>query len=58
MGGSPYNRTEQELSTFFERLRRFLETAINELDAVPMTFSEYRRQVVSSPYLQPARVPA
>ena len=58
VGGSPYNRTEQELSTFFERLRRFLETAINELDAVPMTFSEYRRQVVSSPYLQPARVPA
>jgi hypothetical protein len=58
VGGSPYNRTEQDLSAFFDRLRRFLETAINELDAVPMTFSEYRRQVVSSPYLQPARVPA
>ena len=50
VGGSPYNRTDTELSAFFERLERFFEAARTELGAVPMTFSEYRRTVVSAPY--------
>jgi hypothetical protein len=58
VGGSPYNRTEAELSGFFNRLERFFEAAFNEMDAVPMTFSEYRRRVVSSPHQQRARVSA
>ena len=58
VGGSPYNRTDAELSGFFDRLGRFLDAAIKEMGAVPMTFSEYRRQVVSAPYAQGARVSA
>jgi hypothetical protein len=55
VGGSPYNRTDAELSAFFERLDRFLKVAIEELDAAPMTFSEYRRSVVSAPFPDRAR---
>ena len=58
VGGSPYNRTDAELSGFFDRLERFLDAALKEMGAVPMTFSEYRRQVVSAPYPQGARVSA
>ena len=50
VGGSPYNRTEAELDAFFGRLRRFFETAAAELDAMPMTFDEYRQRAVSAPY--------
>jgi hypothetical protein len=56
VGGSPYNRTESELTAFFDRLQRFLEAATGEVGAVPMTFSEYRHHVVSAPY--PKAVPA
>ena len=56
VGGSPYNRTDAELTAFFARLQRFLEVATGELSAVPMTFSECRQQVVSAPY--PHRVRA
>ena len=31
VGGSPYNRTESELSGFFDRLGRFFEYASREL---------------------------
>lgn len=41
VGGSPYNRTAQELSEFLARLERFFEFAIAELGAVPVTFSEF-----------------
>jgi len=58
VGGSPYNRTDAELSGFFDRLERFFDAALKEMGAVPMTFSEYRRQVVSAPYPQGARVSA
>jgi peptidoglycan/xylan/chitin deacetylase (PgdA/CDA1 family) len=58
VGGSPYNRNDAELSAFFDRLRRFIETALNDLDAVPMTFSEFRRSAVSVPHPQPARATA
>jgi hypothetical protein len=41
-GGSPYNRTEVELTAFFDRLDRFLAFATRELHATPMTFREFR----------------
>jgi hypothetical protein len=40
-GGSPYNRTAQELAEFFVRLGGFFEFAIGELGAVPVTFGEF-----------------
>jgi hypothetical protein len=58
VGGSPYNRTEGELTAFFGRLERFLAAATGELGVVPMTFSEYRRHVVSAPYPQAVRATA
>ena len=58
VGGSPYNRTDQELTNFFDRLARFLDTAVNEMGASPMTFSEYRRGAVSAPYPALARASA
>jgi hypothetical protein len=42
-GGSPYNRTEEELAAFFERLERFFEFARGTLKAVPATFIQFRR---------------
>jgi hypothetical protein len=48
VGGSPYNKTEGELSAFFERLERFLRFAIVELGARPMTFAEFRQEVVTA----------
>jgi hypothetical protein len=41
VGGSPYNRTPQELHAFFARLERFFEFAVGELGAVPATFGEF-----------------
>jgi peptidoglycan/xylan/chitin deacetylase (PgdA/CDA1 family) len=40
VGGSPYNRTDAELSAFFDRLGRFLAFATQEAGATPMTFRE------------------
>jgi hypothetical protein len=42
VGGSPYNRTEAELSAFMDRLDRFLAFAVKELGASPATFAEFR----------------
>jgi peptidoglycan/xylan/chitin deacetylase (PgdA/CDA1 family) len=42
VGGSPYNRTAQELDQFFARLEEVLACAVNDLGAIPMTFSEFR----------------
>jgi hypothetical protein len=42
LGGSPYNRTDSELSAFFEKLDCFLRFAVEGLRAVPATFSEFR----------------
>jgi hypothetical protein len=58
VGGSPYNRTEAELSAFFNRLQRFLEAAAGDLGVVPMTFGEYRRLVVTAPYPHPVQATA
>jgi hypothetical protein len=43
VGGSPYNRTEGELTAFFDRLERFLAFATRELEATPSTFAEFRQ---------------
>lgn len=40
-GGSPYNRTERDVSAFYDRLARFFAAAIGELGAEPMTFREF-----------------
>ncbi len=42
VGGSPYNRTEAELKAFFSTLDEFLRFAVEELQAVPATFGEFR----------------
>jgi hypothetical protein len=44
VGGSPYNRNNQELQAFFERLERFLEFAVEDLGATPVTFAEFRER--------------
>jgi peptidoglycan/xylan/chitin deacetylase (PgdA/CDA1 family) len=41
-GGSPYNRTEAELTAFCDRLERFFDFARTQLHATPATFSEFR----------------
>jgi hypothetical protein len=41
-GGSPYNRTEPELEQFLARLEQFLRFAVDDLGAIPVTFSEFR----------------
>lgn len=44
VGGSPYNRTDAELTAFCDRLERFFEYAIGTLGASPATFSEFRAE--------------
>lgn len=41
VGGSPYNRTEAELTAFCDRLERFFEFATGALNATPATFAEF-----------------
>ena len=41
VGGSPYNKTEEELAAFLDRLDRFLAYATRELGAKPATFREF-----------------
>jgi peptidoglycan/xylan/chitin deacetylase (PgdA/CDA1 family) len=43
IGGSPYNRTKEQLAAFCGRLERFFAFARQELGAVPATFSEFKR---------------
>ena len=44
VGGSPYNRTQAELEAFCERLEKFLDVAVRELHAEPVTFAEFRER--------------
>jgi hypothetical protein len=44
VGGSPYNRTESELESFFDRLDKLLAFATHDLKAKPATFAEFRAQ--------------
>jgi hypothetical protein len=46
VGGSPYNRTDAELTAFCNRLERFFEFATGTLNARPATFAEFRRAYV------------
>jgi hypothetical protein len=55
VGGSPYNRTDAELSAFFDRLGRLLRVATSELGAVPMTFAEFRAAFASGRAIEPGR---
>ena len=41
-GGSPYNRTADDVRAFMDRLDRFLAFATGTLKAVPATFTEFR----------------
>jgi peptidoglycan/xylan/chitin deacetylase (PgdA/CDA1 family) len=43
VGGSPYNRSESELTAFFDRLGALFTYASKELGAEPRTFSEFRQ---------------
>jgi len=43
VGGSPYNRTNEQLASFCGRLERFFAFAQQELGTKPATFSEFRR---------------
>lgn len=42
VGGSPYNTTARELERFFARLEDVMAYAVNDLGAIPATFSEFR----------------
>jgi len=53
VGGSPYNKTARELDAFFARLDDVLAYAVNDLGAVPETFSEFRDRYCAPP---PARL--
>jgi hypothetical protein len=43
VGGSPYNKTQAELDAFLERLAGFLDFAVKELGAQPVTFQEFHQ---------------
>ena len=53
-GGSPYNRTEAELTAFLDRLERFLDFAVDRLGAVPVTFAEFRARWIGPGGVAPA----
>ena len=48
VGGSPYNRTRDELDAFCARLQRFLRFATGELGARPATFAEFRADYLAA----------
>jgi hypothetical protein len=48
VGGSPYNRTEAELTAFCDRLERFFQFATGTLNARPATFAEFRHAYVTA----------
>ena len=44
VGGSPYNKTEGELTAFYDRLGKALTFMTRDLGAEPMTFAEFHRR--------------
>ena len=48
VGGSPYNRTDAELDAFCGRLERFFIHATKTLNAMPVTFAEFRERYTAS----------
>jgi peptidoglycan/xylan/chitin deacetylase (PgdA/CDA1 family) len=46
VGGSPYNKTDTELTAFCDRMERFFAFATGTLKARPATFAEFRRAYV------------
>ena len=53
VGGSPYNRTADELRAFLDRLEQFLDFATIGLGAVPMTLAEFGREYAAGRSAQP-----
>lgn len=49
VGGSPYNRTDAELTAFCDRLERFFEFARTTLKTEPATFAEFAAEYVRQP---------
>ena len=47
VGGSPYNKTQGELESFLQRLTDFLEFAVRELRAQPVTLREFHRSWIA-----------
>ena len=50
VGGSPYNRTDAELTAFCDRLERFFDFARRTLNAQPATFSEFAIEYTRIPH--------
>jgi hypothetical protein len=50
VGGSPYNRTDEELAAFFDRLGAILTFALERLGARPMTCLEFHDAFVRAPF--------
>ena len=48
VGGSPYNKTAPDLDRFFARLEQVLAYVVNDLGAIPVTFSEFRALYLGS----------
>jgi hypothetical protein len=57
-GASPYNRTDADLSAFFDRLSAVLTHAVTRHGARPMTFTEFRQDFLSAARELRRRVPA
>ena len=58
VGGSPYNKSESDLSAFYERLGRALRFMTDDLGAEPLTFAEFRDRFVRAGHREPARASA
>ena len=54
VGGSPYNKTQGDLDGFLERLRRFVEFAVNDLGAEPATLRQFQRAWIDNGARRPA----
>jgi hypothetical protein len=48
VGGSPYNRTQEQLDAFLQRLEAFLTFAAADLGATPVTFAEFRARYLTA----------
>jgi hypothetical protein len=53
VGGSPYTRTDAELTAFCDRLEQFFAYAVGTLKAQPATFVEFRRAYAAATHPAP-----
>jgi hypothetical protein len=54
VGGSPYNQTAGELDAFFDRLQQFLDYAVRDLHAAPVTFRQFHASWAQAAPTQPS----